>query len=876
MEGALQSAEAAHALFRSSTDKTAQMKAIYNVTRLQTDLGRYQQAAALLLEALKAASEAKEGEQEFRATRGLGFVYEIARDHQQALARYSEALALARTLGRKGEEAEMLLAVGRMNGKLGATQLGKEQMSQALKLFEAMEDDYYGKRFAHRSLALLFAGMRDLPNSIRQFELAKGGAQANYVFGAEKFVGLSALEVFAWAAALELRETDYRLNQSQLGADSALKKLERARMLYTNLDDLQGRIDTGLQISLLEAKLGAFEKSAAAANEALALSRQFPGLDNEASALLQLGALHAQLTQFPNAIESFEKALEHGRTQNSKSVIAKALSGIATVYSSLGEKELALRKVDEALNALGYAADLSNVKGSANVDVLMDIALVVHASEKDDKRAADFYLKIVELTEPSDGHLGDEHKEARARTRLADIIAARLKDKLDFALGTAEEALSIRRNLGDRAGEADTLNTIGLIETKLGKSKNAVAAYGRALAIFRTIKDTNGEGEVLGRLRDLSAAAGDRDLAIYFGKQSVDALQELRSRLQTLDIAAQKSYLRRVEGAFRSLAELLIGQGRLSEGLQVLRAFQDQGAFDADHSRPRTELWKNARELRLSGRYRDAFGVFAKTFVASPNSATRVSPTSNDSKEAKVPIGTLEEPLIKLFQDAKLEFSKSDADSQPPETLPELIALQKSISLLSQSSGENAVAVFQLAGAEALHVLIVTSKDIDCVSYAIPRDHLFAKAQQFWALLSSDKFDPTILGGELHEIIFRPIAGKIPKDTNTILWSLDGSLRYVPMGALYDGKSKQYLIERFNHVNLTRSDTERLTRPPAAKWTATAMGTSKPHRVSLFGDSILFNALPGVASEFEQLFGGIAGAKVLDGKVMRDGEFDRK
>ena len=121
MEGALQSAEAAHALFRSSTDKTAQMKAIYNVTRLQTDLGRYQQAAALLLEALKAASEAKEGEQEFRATRGLGFVYEIARDHQQALARYSEALALARTLGRQGEEAEMLLAVGRMNGKLGAT-----------------------------------------------------------------------------------------------------------------------------------------------------------------------------------------------------------------------------------------------------------------------------------------------------------------------------------------------------------------------------------------------------------------------------------------------------------------------------------------------------------------------------------------------------------------------------------------------------------------------------------------------------------------------------------------------------------------------------------------------------------------------------------
>ncbi len=114
----------------------------------------------------------------------------------------------------------------------------------------------------------------------------------------------------------------------------------------------------------------------------------------------------------------------------------------------------------------------------------------------------------------------------------------------------------------------------------------------------------------------------------------------------------------------------------------------------------------------------------------------------------------------------------------------------------------------------------------------------------------------------------------LEKDPNTILGSLDGNLRYLPMGALHDGK--QYLIERYNSVAFTRADSERLLRPVSPRWTGLGMGSSQAHTVELLGDKITFNALPGVTEELRVLFrqkGSSSG--VLDGEVLPDASFTK-
>ena len=69
---------------------------------------------------------------------------------------------------------------------------------------------------------------------------------------------------------------------------------------------------------------------------------------------------------------------------------------------------------------------------------------------------------------------------------------------------------------------------------------------------------------------------GSGSLAILHGKQAVNAFQEVRGNLKALDSAFQQSYLKSHEDAYRSLADLLISQGRLSEAEKVLELLKEE------------------------------------------------------------------------------------------------------------------------------------------------------------------------------------------------------------------------------------------------------------------------------------------------------------
>ena len=80
----------------------------------------------------------------------------------------------------------------------------------------------------------------------------------------------------------------------------------------------------------------------------------------------------------------------------------------------------------------------------------------------------------------------------------------------------------------------------------------------------------------------------------------------------------------------------------------------------------------------------------------------------------------------------------------------------------------------------------------------------------------------------------------------TLLWSLDDALRYVPMGALYDGN--QYMVERFHNVLFTPESYGHMTDSPlenGAPPSALAMGLSKS-----YGG---LPALPGVIPELDSV-----------------------
>jgi CHAT domain-containing protein len=145
----------------------------------------------------------------------------------------------------------------------------------------------------------------------------------------------------------------------------------------------------------------------------------------------------------------------------------------------------------------------------------------------------------------------------------------------------------------------------------------------------------------------------------------------------------------------------------------------------------------------------------------------------------------------------------------------------------------------------------------------------------FREVLQNPKLDPRPLAQELYRILLGPVARDLAKaKAQTVMWSLDGVLRYVPVSALNDGK--QYLVEQYRNVVFTPASQARLKDTPSRQWNALGLGVTKAH-----GDRI--PALPGVAEEMHGIIreaglesGVGAQSGVLPGTIKLDEAFTQE
>jgi len=128
------------------------------------------------------------------------------------------------------------------------------------------------------------------------------------------------------------------------------------------------------------------------------------------------------------------------------------------------------------------------------------------------------------------------------------------------------------------------------------------------------------------------------------------------------------------------------------------------------------------------------------------------------------------------------------------------------------------------------------------------------------------------VGQELYDIILNPAKTELQQQkAQTLLWSLDGTLRYVPMAALWDGEN--YLNERYQNVQFTRADPKRMTAQVSSTWKGVGFDNSQEIYAggSLIVPAIRFSSLPGVTLELNYLFGLDSSTKaVLQGNVFID------
>jgi hypothetical protein len=128
------------------------------------------------------------------------------------------------------------------------------------------------------------------------------------------------------------------------------------------------------------------------------------------------------------------------------------------------------------------------------------------------------------------------------------------------------------------------LSNIGSVYYSLSQFSKALTSYEQSLPLVRAAQDKLEEVTTLNRLAVLwhspKNASRNPTLAILYGKMAVNLWQGVRRDNRGLSKELQQSLLDSQESLYRRLADLLIAEGRLFEGQQVLDLLKEQEAFD--------------------------------------------------------------------------------------------------------------------------------------------------------------------------------------------------------------------------------------------------------------------------------------------------------
>lgn len=612
----------------------------------------------------------------------------------------------------------------------------------------------------------------------------------------------------------------------------------------------------------------AFEKF----TEAAALLASIPNKTGEDVTLTDLGDVFARVGDFTRADEYYKSALE--RTVKNKDRFTQAIvfnrMGIAA--SEAGDKEKAREHFNKALfinqelkNRPGEALTLNNIGETYSTD-------------------PDNAIEYFERSRQIMVELGDKPNEALLLNNLAyyTIKSKGLKAGLDLYA----KALEAARASEHKRLEALVLFNMADAYNNSGDRRRAIELMNRVLVLVRELKDDLMEVRALYLLMTIWEAEKAPRFAIFYGKQAVNILQATRSDIRSIGERTEKSFVVNTEASYRKLAELLIRERRIAEAERVLSMIKEKEY--SEYSREgdlkaaiekRMTLSVSERELlerydavadeltRLGGEYSRVESEKNRP----GNSPEQITKLVEKQKELDEKLSIARKALDTFLESLKAEFSREDKRIAAVEE-----GLQSDVKSWQDPS---AVAISTIVGKERLSIIVTTANIQTAHVVDVSEDQLNAIVAEFRRKLRDPKEDPRPQAQALYDKLIAPIETDLDGvKARTLVWSLDGLLRYVPMSALWDAK-KGFLVQRYSSVVITLASRGNLGKPlpsgPKAAWKALGVGVSNgaggsdplkyvPEEIN----SIVYDPTdrPGVAGPR----GVMQGRRLLDGKFTYD------
>ncbi len=402
-------------------------------------------------------------------------------------------------------------------------------------------------------------------------------------------------------------EAKSRLRLGQL-LDISGDPAQALKQFETGLAPAQAAADkfteAGLQYGIARTRynLGQIPASLDAYQAALALRRQTGQRFEEALVQHNLGAAFWSLGRNQEASAAYNAALAIRRDIQDQPGVAYSLYGLASVYWTWGDPAKALDAYRQTLQLWRSLKDTRGEAESLNSIGLMYAALgdlrqaKLHYNQSLALVAAPYTLNNLGMAEGPAGRHSFEKalpalraaNDTRGQAYVLHNLAGLDPPGSPAAIDRYRESLALKRQIGDRWAEAESLIKLADALRRSGLANEALQTARDAVSLERQLGNSFGEStaqaaeaaalRALGRLPEAAAAL----------EAALPRIEKLRAGLLNPDLRA--SFFATQQSLYRDTVEVLMELGRFRDAFDInersrSRVLLDQ-VFHARQSRP--------------------------------------------------------------------------------------------------------------------------------------------------------------------------------------------------------------------------------------------------------------------------------------------------
>lgn len=689
---------------------------------------------------------------------------------------------------------------------------------------------------------------------------------------------------------------------SDVGAtDQALQRYQQALAVYGSIPLADGESTVLVRIGNIYYRWGEFPRAIDAYSRALRIDRALDNPRREAMVLGNLANIYQDTGDPRKALESRENALVLGLKYGTESEQVNYLIGIALDYMHLGENQRALSYLQQAEDLAAAIKD-----SDSEVRVIINRGTIVGNLGSHKEARAHYELawtkskSLLKRNLPLESYI--LQRLASSYERDGDITGA---------IERYREAFSISDKLRNRQSQADILANVAILEGNRGNKKESLRLLEKALALARESHHLSLEVQTMLELSDLYARLGDEsrasdfvrralvlgqksqdvalrgsvlsaamnqsrrqnqtELAIFYGKGAIAAFQQVRTGMVGLPSSLSMHFKESKQKAYHEVAGLLLSVGRTDEAQEILDLLKEREHAEFVRNLPNARpgaaptLSKGERELE------DRFRQVGEQVVALGQERDELLRKHERSNEDVARLRELD-PLIesanhgfeKFLAELRNKLLQSPGGAELLPALREARGLRDTLREL----GPGVVALRAFLTDDAYYVILITSEVVVPKIVAIKRAEVERQISDLLERVTSPKLDAQQSAARLYQTIVGPVAKELrDARAHTLMWSLDGILRYIPLAALHDGK--HYLVEDYRIAIFTPASQSRLERPSKATWRGLGLGYTKGP-----------DPLPNAAAEVRAVVRDVADqgslAGLLEGKILLDEAFTKE